>query len=84
LRIRTRSRSRRSSSFHLRPELRASRDALLDAGALGALVSGSGPTLVGLAASGQHAAELADRVRDRFDRVEIAISPAGGPELATG
>jgi hypothetical protein len=32
----------------------------------------------------RNAAELADRVRDRFDRVEIAISPAGGPELATG
>jgi 4-diphosphocytidyl-2-C-methyl-D-erythritol kinase len=70
------------AAFHLRPELRASRDALLDEGALGALVSGSGPTLVGLASSAQHALELADRVRDRFDRVEVAISPAGGPELA--
>jgi 4-diphosphocytidyl-2-C-methyl-D-erythritol kinase len=72
------------AAFHLRPELRASRDALLDAGALGALVSGSGPTLVGLASSAQHAAELAEMVRDRFDRVETAMSPAGGPETATG
>jgi 4-diphosphocytidyl-2-C-methyl-D-erythritol kinase len=71
------------AAFHLRPELRDSRDALLEAGALGALVSGSGPTLVGLASSAQHAVELADRVRDRFDRVEVALSPAGGPELAT-
>jgi 4-diphosphocytidyl-2-C-methyl-D-erythritol kinase len=70
------------AAFHLRPELRASRDALLDEGALGALVSGSGPTVVGLASSAQHALELADRVRDRFDRVEVALSPAGGPELA--
>jgi 4-diphosphocytidyl-2-C-methyl-D-erythritol kinase len=72
------------AAFHLRPELEASRDALLDEGALGALVSGSGPTLVGLASSAQHALELADRVRDRFDRVEVAVSPAGGPELAAG
>jgi 4-diphosphocytidyl-2-C-methyl-D-erythritol kinase len=70
------------AAFHLRPELRDSRDALLEAGALGALVSGSGPTLVGLASSAQHAVELADRVRDRFDRLEVALSPAGGPELA--
>jgi 4-diphosphocytidyl-2-C-methyl-D-erythritol kinase len=72
------------AAFHLRPGLRESRDAMLDAGALGALVSGSGPTLVGLAASAQHATELAERVRHRFDRVEVAVSPAGGPELATG
>jgi 4-diphosphocytidyl-2-C-methyl-D-erythritol kinase len=72
------------AAFHLRPELQASRDALLEQGALGALVSGSGPTLVGLASSAQHALDLADRVRDRFDRVEVAISPAGGPELAVG
>jgi 4-diphosphocytidyl-2-C-methyl-D-erythritol kinase len=71
------------AAFHLRPELRASRDAMIEAGALGALVSGSGPTLVGLASSAQHAVELADRMRERFDRVEVAVSPAGGPELAT-
>jgi 4-diphosphocytidyl-2-C-methyl-D-erythritol kinase len=70
------------AAFDLRPELRDSRDALLDQGALGALVSGSGPTVVGLASSAQHAVDLAARVRDRFDRVEVALSPAGGPELA--
>jgi 4-diphosphocytidyl-2-C-methyl-D-erythritol kinase len=73
-----------AAAFHLRPGLQDSRDALLDEGALGALVSGSGPTLVGLASSAQHALDLAARVRHRFDRVEVALSPAGGPELAVG
>ncbi len=69
------------AACHLRPELRGRRDALLEAGALGAIVSGSGPTVVGLAASPQEAVALADRVRDRFERVEVALSPAGGPEV---
>jgi 4-diphosphocytidyl-2-C-methyl-D-erythritol kinase len=72
------------AAFHLRPELRGAREAMLEAGALGALVSGSGPTLVALAASAQDALVLAERVRERFDRVEVAVSPAGGPELAAG
>ncbi len=69
--------------FHLRPELREHRDALVQAGALGAVVSGSGPTMMGLAVDAQHAAELAEAFAGRFDRVEIAVSPAGGPELVT-
>ncbi len=73
-----------AATCHLRPELASHRDALLDAGALGAVVSGSGPTIVGLAASPQEAMALADRVRDRFDRVEVALSPAGGPEVIGG
>jgi 4-diphosphocytidyl-2-C-methyl-D-erythritol kinase len=72
------------AAYHLRPELRDSRDAMLEAGALGAMVSGSGPTLVGLASSAQHALDLAEALRHRFDRVEPAISPAGGPELSIG
>lgn len=72
------------AATHLRPELSGQREALRDAGALGVLVSGSGPTVLGLAGSAQHACELAERVRDRFDRVEVALSPAGGPELVSG
>lgn len=67
--------------LRLRPELAAARAALLDAGALGAVVSGSGPTVIGLAADEPGARAIADRVADRFDRVHIASSPAGGPEL---
>jgi 4-diphosphocytidyl-2-C-methyl-D-erythritol kinase len=69
------------AAFHLRPELREHRDAMLAAGALGAVVSGSGPTVLGLARSAQHALELRELVVGRFDRTEIALSPAGGPEL---
>ncbi len=65
----------------LRPELAEAKTALLDAGALGALVSGSGPTVVGLAPDAQSAHRLARAVADRFDRVEVVLSPAGGPEV---
>lgn len=67
--------------FRLRPELADARGALLDAGALGAVVSGSGPTVIGLAADEADAHRIADRVADHFDRVHTAASPAGGPEL---
>lgn len=69
------------AAMHLRPELSDAKQALLDAGACGALVSGSGPTMLGLATSAQQAHAIADEVRDRFDRVEVAMSPAGGPEV---
>ncbi|HEX2027991.1 MAG TPA: 4-(cytidine 5'-diphospho)-2-C-methyl-D-erythritol kinase [Nitriliruptorales bacterium] len=69
------------AAFHLRPELRARRDALLAAGALGVVVSGSGPTLVGLTDGAQAARRVARAVRHLFDRVEVARSPAGGPEV---
>ena len=69
------------AAFHLRPELEGARDRLLAHGALGAVVSGSGPTVVALVESAKAAAELARKVADCFDRVEVAQSPAGGPEL---
>lgn len=69
-------------AIHLRPDLADKRDALVEAGALGALVSGSGPTVVGLAANAQDAARLRDAVIGVFDRVEIGLSPAGGPEVS--
>lgn len=69
------------AAIHLRPELADKREALLDAGALGALVSGSGPTVVGLAATAQDAGRLRDAVTGVFDRVEVGLSPAGGPEV---
>ncbi len=70
------------AAFQLVPELVGRRDAMLAAGALGAIVSGSGPTVVALASSAQQAVRLAAEVEPVFDRVEIALSPAGGPELA--
>jgi 4-diphosphocytidyl-2-C-methyl-D-erythritol kinase len=72
------------AALHLRPRLADGRAALLAAGALGAVVSGSGPTVVGLASSAQDAGAIAERVRHCFDRVEVAMSPAGGPEVLRG
>lgn len=72
------------ATLHLRPELADAKEAMLDAGALGAVVSGSGPTLVALAASRRDAQIIADTVGDLFDRVDVAMSPAGGPEPVSG
>lgn len=72
-----------AAAFDLRPELAEDRRAMLEAGALGAVVSGSGPTLVGLAETRVQAGQLASAVADRFDRVEVASSPAGGPEISS-
>lgn len=72
------------AACHLLPELEAKRSAMLAAGALGAVVSGSGPTLVALASSAQHAVRMAAALQGTFDRVEIALSPSGGPEIGLG
>ncbi|MBA2318375.1 MAG: 4-(cytidine 5'-diphospho)-2-C-methyl-D-erythritol kinase [Euzebyales bacterium] len=68
------------AAFHLRPELAEQRRALLEAGALGAVVSGSGPTLLALAESAEAAATLAERMAGDFRDVRVARSPAGGPD----
>lgn len=63
------------------PHLRADRLALMDAGALGAVVSGSGPTLLALARDPDEAQRIAGRVAGRFVRVLVTTAPAGGPVL---
>ena len=72
------------AAFHLRPGLEERAAVLRDAGALAALVSGSGPTLLGLARSEEDAVAIAAAVEDDFDRVLVATSPAGGPKLDRG
>ncbi len=62
------------AAFRARPELEGKKLALLEAGALGAAVTGSGPTLYAVAESEQHAHSIADRVRGLFDRVLIVSS----------
>lgn len=69
------------AAFALRPELEGNRKALVEAGALGAVLSGSGPTLLGLAADQAEAQRIAGEVRDLFARVAVGHSPAGGPDL---
>jgi 4-diphosphocytidyl-2-C-methyl-D-erythritol kinase len=59
------------AAFELRRELADGKQRLLEAGALGASLSGSGPTLLALAAGEGHAAEIAARVAGGFDRVMV-------------
>lgn len=73
-----------AAAFQLRPELADAVDAFLVEGALGAIVSGSGPTVAALAADADHARALRDAMADRFDRIEVSTSPAGGPQLRMG
>lgn len=62
--------------FRLRPELAAKKTKLLDAGALGAAVSGSGPTLFGIASDHDHAQKIAAKVENEFDMVQVVKSQA--------
>lgn len=56
------------------PALASRKESLLEAGALGALVSGSGPTIFGLAAGPEHAQEMAETTSGLFDRVHVVAS----------
>ena len=52
------------------------KEILVEAGALGACVSGSGPTVYGLASDERHARTVAGGVEDLFDRVLVTCSQA--------
>ena len=65
------------AALRLRPDLSERKRALLEAGALGAAVSGSGPTLFGVARDEAHAREIASAVAADFDRVIVACSSSG-------
>lgn len=69
------------AAFALRPELKDDKKALSRAGALGTVLSGSGPTLLALAPDAEAAQRMAEQVADRFAGVAVARSPAGGPEV---
>jgi 4-diphosphocytidyl-2-C-methyl-D-erythritol kinase len=65
-----------SAALDLRPELGPKKQRMLEAGVLGACVSGSGPTIFGIAASEAHARRVADGLAGVFDRVVVAGSSA--------
>jgi 4-diphosphocytidyl-2-C-methyl-D-erythritol kinase len=62
------------AAMSLLPSLGVVRDALLEAGALGAVMSGSGSAWCGLARDASHAEEIAGRGRSRIDRVWVIRS----------
>src|SRR6266516_758251 len=57
------------AAFDLLPVLRSGKERLLEAGALGAVMSGSGPTLLALARDEEHAGRIARAARGAFTRV---------------
>jgi len=63
-----------TAAIGLRPDLMEKRIAVREAGALGALVSGSGPTVFGLCRDEAHAREVGQVVAAGFDRVEVVSS----------
>jgi 4-diphosphocytidyl-2-C-methyl-D-erythritol kinase len=56
----------------LRPELSRKKDVMLEAGALGAGMTGSGPTMFGILEEARSAREVAAKVQPEFDRVGVA------------
>jgi 4-diphosphocytidyl-2-C-methyl-D-erythritol kinase len=66
------------AAFDLLPALAKSKQRLLEAGALGAIMSGSGPTMLGLCADEDHATQLARSARAASARVEVARGPVPG------
>jgi 4-diphosphocytidyl-2-C-methyl-D-erythritol kinase len=60
--------------FQLRPELEDKKRALMEAGSFGASLSGSGPTLYGVAGDEVHARKIAGGVEDAFDKVIVVRS----------
>ncbi|WP_426309447.1 4-(cytidine 5'-diphospho)-2-C-methyl-D-erythritol kinase [Cellulosimicrobium sp. E-16] len=67
----------------LRPELQRTIDVATEAGALGAIVSGSGPTVAALARSRQHALAIAASwtANDACDTVWCTTAPASGARV---
>jgi 4-diphosphocytidyl-2-C-methyl-D-erythritol kinase len=68
------------AALALAPELAETLDVAREAGALGAMVSGSGPTVAALGRSRQHALAIAAAISaaDVADAVLVASGPAGG------
>ncbi len=64
------------AAFSLRPGLESKKEALLRTGAVGASMTGSGPTMFGLATDIGHARSVADDVADEFDLVTVVSSAA--------
>jgi 4-diphosphocytidyl-2-C-methyl-D-erythritol kinase len=62
------------AAISLRPQIEEALRALVDAGAVHAMVTGSGPTAFGLYESVEEAGRAADGLRDRFPEA-VATAP---------
>jgi 4-diphosphocytidyl-2-C-methyl-D-erythritol kinase len=66
------------AAFDLIPKLGGLKHAMRAHGALGAVLSGSGPTIAGICRDEAHAEEVAARAAPTFDRVEVVASTLAG------
>jgi 4-diphosphocytidyl-2C-methyl-D-erythritol kinase len=69
------------AALALSPSIVGVRDALVEAGAVGVVMSGSGPAWCGLARDETHAEEVAARVRGGVDRVWVVRSLDRGARI---
>lgn len=70
------------AAFDLEPTLPGLKRRMLEAGALGAVVSGSGPTVAGLCSDESHAAAVGAQAARYFARVDVVPSAKAGAEVA--
>jgi len=71
------------ASLDLRPDLARTKRDILEVGAYAALLSGSGPTWLGLAGDADHARDLAGALQDRYPVVLCAPGPVAGAHVVT-
>jgi 4-diphosphocytidyl-2-C-methyl-D-erythritol kinase len=71
------------ASLDLRPDLAHTKRDIVEAGAYAALLSGSGPTWLGLAGDADHARDLANRLLDHYPVVLCAPGPVAGAHVVT-
>jgi 4-diphosphocytidyl-2-C-methyl-D-erythritol kinase len=69
-----------AAAFHLRPDVKRVKERLLEAGALGSLVSGSGPTVFAVTATSQEAETIGEKFRSEGFEVFITETVPGGVE----
>lgn len=69
------------AAFYLMPEVESLRNRMVEAGALGALVSGSGPTVFGIAKSQKAAGEIAVKLLGEGRTVFIAPTLGSGIQV---
>ncbi|HLJ09130.1 MAG TPA: 4-(cytidine 5'-diphospho)-2-C-methyl-D-erythritol kinase, partial [Acidimicrobiia bacterium] len=70
-----------AAAFDLAPDLAGQAEALEKAGALRAILTGSGPTIAGICRDEAHAEEVAARAESEFVRVELVASTPLGAEI---
>lgn len=71
------------AALELRPDLGRHRDHILEAGAYAALLSGSGPTWLGLAGDADHARDIAGMLAETYPVVLAAPGPVAGAHVVT-